>query len=119
MTLFPFSQLFKGQSGNTFVMKKLARYQNHGDKREIKPRTCSGSCFLQFRSFINISERILCKYKSSFYQLKPRFVSIQTYLYTQKVQRDLNSAGRKGWIVLLATIKDLGTLVQTTIRLGH
>lgn len=32
---------------------------------------------------------------------------------------NLNSVGRKGWIVLLATVKDLGTSVQTTIRLGH
>lgn len=31
------------------------------DKREIKTRTCSGSSFLQVRSFINISKRILSK----------------------------------------------------------
>lgn len=28
MTLFPFNQLFKGQSGNTALMKELAIHQN-------------------------------------------------------------------------------------------
>lgn len=92
---------------------------NHQDKREIKTRTCSGICFLQSGSFTNISEMILCKCKSSFYQLRRLFVPIQILLYTQKIQGDLNSVGRKGWIALVAMIKDLGTLVQTTIRLGH
>lgn len=69
MTLFPFNQIFQGQSGNTAEGPGKIPKLNHWDKREIKPRTCSESCFLQFRSFTSISERILCKYKSSFYQL--------------------------------------------------